>query len=87
MSTGTNSALTLTVISFFHDVTPYLRYGGNVLAVRVDQSKQKSSRWYSGSGIYRHVWLDVTGPLRISPWGVFVETPVAHYRNIRWEKP
>ena len=34
------------------------------------------SRWYPGSGIYRHVWLNVTGPLHIAPWGVYVTTPV-----------
>ena len=62
--------------SVFHDLTPHLKFGAdNVLAVRVDQSKQKNSRWYSGSGIYRHVWLNVAGPLHIAPWGVFVTTP------------
>jgi beta-galactosidase len=62
--------------SFFHDLTAHLQSGANnVLAVRVDQSKQLNSRWYSGSGIYRHVWLHVTGPLHIAPWGVFVTTP------------
>ena len=41
----------------------------------MDQSKQRNSRWYAGSGIYRHVWLNVTGPVHIAPWGVFVTTP------------
>ena len=62
--------------SFLHDLTPHLQPGANnVLAVRVDQSKQPNSRWYSGSGIYRHVWLNVTGPVHVAPWSVFVTTP------------
>ena len=62
--------------SFAYDLTPHLRLdGGNVLAVRVD-NRGKSSRWYSGSGIYRHTWLTVTGPVRIRLWGVRVTTPV-----------
>ena len=49
--------------TFFHDLTPHLKPGpNNVLAVRVDQTK-RNSRWYSGAGIYRHVWLNVTGPV------------------------
>ena len=44
-------------ISFQYDLTPYLRRGAdNVIAVRVDNSDQPNSRWYSGCGIYRHVW-------------------------------
>jgi beta-galactosidase len=64
-------------LSFAYDLTPYLRRGEpNVLAVRVDSSGQ-SSRWYAGSGIYRHTWLTVTGPVRIPLFGTFVTTPVA----------
>jgi beta-galactosidase len=44
-------------ISFIYTLTPYLRAGQNIIAVRVDNSLQPNSRWYSGSGIYRHVWL------------------------------
>jgi beta-galactosidase len=47
----------------------------NVLAVRVDDSKQQNSRWYPGAGIYRHVWATLTGPASVVPWGVFVTTP------------
>lgn len=64
-------------VSFYYDVTPWLRAGENVLTVRVDNSKQPNSRWYSGSGIYRHVWLTVCDPLHVAPWGIFVTTPVA----------
>ena len=43
-----------------------------MLAVRVDNSEQKNARWYTGSGIYRHVVLFVTNPVQVAPWGVFV---------------
>lgn len=61
---------------FYYDLTPYLKPAGqeNVLAVRV-RNEGRNSRWYSGSGIYRHVWLTVTEPVHIAPWGVFVTTP------------
>ncbi len=61
--------------SFYYDLDPYLKEGDNVIAVRVDNSKQPNSRWYSGSGIYRHVWLVRTAPLHIEQWGVYVTTP------------
>jgi beta-galactosidase len=62
--------------TFFHDLTAHLEPGpNNVLAVRVDESKQRNSRWYAGSGIYRHVWLHVTGGVHVAPWGVSVTTP------------
>jgi len=62
-------------ISFHYDLTPYLVDGENVLAVRVDNSHQPNSRWYTGSGIYRHVRLVVTNPIHVSHWGVYVTTP------------
>jgi beta-galactosidase len=59
-------------ISFHYDLTPYLDFEGeNVLAVRVDNSKQPSARWYTGSGIYRHVWLITTDKLHIARHGVY----------------
>lgn len=62
--------------SFFHDLTPYLKYGqNNVIAVKVDNSIQKNCRWYSGSGIYRHVWLNVTDSLHLDEWGLAITTP------------
>jgi beta-galactosidase len=62
-----------------YDLTPYLGYGekGNVLAVRVDNSHQPNSRWYAGSGIYRHAWLVVTDGLHIPQWGTYATTPRA----------
>jgi beta-galactosidase len=64
--------------SFEYDLTPHLRFGpgANVLAVRVEREVVADSRWYTGSGIYRHVWLNVTGTLHVAPWGVYVTTPV-----------
>ena len=58
--------------SFEYDITSYLKEGENVVAVRVDNSDQPNSRWYSGCGIYRHVWLTQTHPIHIKHWGVFV---------------
>jgi beta-galactosidase len=64
--------------SFRFDITSQLNLGAkNVLAVRVDNSAQPSSRWYSGSGIYRHVRVVVTEPIHVAPWGVVVTTPDA----------
>ena len=48
----------------------------NEILVKVDNSKQPNSRWYSGSGIYRNVWLTKTSPIRIFDEEVFVTTPV-----------
>lgn len=63
--------------SFEYDLTPYVRPDSdNVVAVRVDNSDQPNSRWYSGCGIYRHVWLTATNPLHIARWGVHVVTDV-----------
>ncbi len=60
-------------ISFQYDLTPYLKKGDNILAVRCDNSLQPSSRWYSGSGIYGHVRLLLLPKLYVIPWGgVFV---------------
>jgi beta-galactosidase len=64
--------------SFRFDLTRELNPGAtNVLAVRVDNSMQPNSRWYSGSGIYRRVHVVVTEPIHVAPWGVFVSTPEA----------
>ena len=62
--------------SFSYDLTSYLNFGKeNVIAVRVDNSQQMNSRWYSGSGIYRHVWMMATDPVHVAQWGVAVSTP------------
>lgn len=64
-------------ISFRYDLTPYLKYGAekNLLVVKADNSKQPNSRWYSGSGIYRNVWLVKTGSVYVDHWGTFITTP------------
>ncbi|WP_159523865.1 beta-galactosidase GalB [Sunxiuqinia indica] len=64
-------------ISFRYELTPYLKYGEqkNVIAVRVDNSEQPNSRWYTGSGIYRNVWLTTTDSVHVAHWGTFVTTP------------
>lgn len=63
-------------ISFRYDLTPHLNYGGvNVIAVKADNSQQPNSRWYSGSGIYRNVWLVTTNKIAIDHWGTYVTTP------------
>jgi len=61
--------------SFQYDLTGHINWDGkNVLAVRVDNSEQ-TCRWYSGSGIYRHVWLTLTERLHVGLWGTYVTTP------------
>jgi beta-galactosidase len=62
--------------SFSLDLTSNVNFNApNVLAVRVDNSALPNSRWYSGSGIYRHVRVVVTDPTHVTHWGVFVTTP------------
>lgn len=56
---------------FAFDLTPHLQDGRNTVAVRVNNAG-RNSRWYSGSGIFRKVWLDVAGDLRIPTYGVYV---------------
>jgi len=63
-------------ISFAYDLTPHLHASGdNVIAVKVNNSRQPNSRWYSGSGIYRHTWLAAVNPVHVALWGTFVMTP------------
>ena len=63
---------------FTVDVTPYInkdKKQANEVVVKVDNSQQPNCRWYSGSGIYRHVWLETMPALHIAENGVFVTTP------------
>lgn len=59
-------------ISFAYDVTPYIEYGKeNTIAVKVDHSQSADSRWYTGSGIYRDVWLVKANAVHLDQWGVY----------------
>ena len=63
-------------VSFQYELTPYLKTGvKNILAVRADHSEFADSRWYTGSGIYRNVYLIATAPVHIGLWGVGFTTP------------
>lgn len=69
-------------VSFEYDLTPYLRFGkDNVITVRVDNSRQPNSRWYSGCGIYRHVWITTTSPVHVALWGSHITTTALDVRQ------
>ncbi|WP_066631491.1 glycoside hydrolase family 2 TIM barrel-domain containing protein [Labilibacter marinus] len=60
-------------ISFYYDMTPHINFGGsNVITVKLDNSSQPGSRWYSGTGIYRHVHLITTNKIYIPIWGNYI---------------
>lgn len=61
--------------SVFYDMTPYLKEGDNNITITVDNSKQKNARWYTGSGIYRHVWLYNLDKTAVAPWSLYITTP------------
>src|SRR2546425_6895188 len=61
--------------SFWFDLTGKVKFGvANVLAVKV-KNEGENSRWYSGSGIYRHVWLKTSEPAHVAQWGTYITTP------------
>lgn len=63
-------------ISHIYDLTPHVVFGqANTLSVRVDHSESADSRWYTGSGIYRDVYLVYANPVHIDLWGVYFTTP------------
>ncbi|RAW00058.1 beta-galactosidase GalB [Pseudochryseolinea flava] len=69
-------------ISFQYDITPFINLEkSNVITVRVDNSQQPNSRWYSGSGIYRNVYLITTKDIHVDQWGTFVQTPEVSNEN------
>lgn len=59
-------------------LTPWIKYGEtNKIKIVVNNNAMTNSRWYSGSGLYRHVWMMVSEPIYLSPWSVSITTPVA----------
>lgn len=60
--------------SFMYDLTPYLKKGDNIISVKVDHSRYADSRYYTGSGIYRDVYLVEAPQTHIGQWGVGFET-------------
>lgn len=70
-------------VSFAYDISPYVEFGKeNIIAVRVDHSQSADSRWYTGSGIYRDVWLVRANPLHIDQWGVYAYPEIKHGKGI-----
>ena len=67
-------------ISFQYNISAFIKFGHqkNVIAVKVNNSPQPNSRWYSGSGIYRNVWLVSTNKIHVDNWGTYVTTPVVN---------
>lgn len=69
--------------SFVVDITPYLVYSAeNSVRVVAKNTAQVNSRWYSGTGIYRHVWLRTGSVLHVKPWGIWHMSP-----SKWWMKP
>lgn len=65
-------------VSFYYDATPQVLFDReNTIAVRVDHSRSADSRWYSGSGIYRKVFVIRSGPVHLAPWGVFAKPGIS----------
>ena len=62
--------------SFSYNLTPFIEFGKeNTILVKVDNDEQPNSRWYSGCGIYRNVWLRVLNPIHVKLWGTYITTP------------
>lgn len=69
-------------VSFMYDISSLVRFGmENIIAVRADHSQSADSRWYTGSGIYRDVYLVYANPVHISQWGTFYQTKTATKRE------
>lgn len=71
--------------SFRYELTPFLKFGKdkNIIAVKVDNSQQPNSRWYSGSGIYRNVRLVITEKIYVDHWGTFITTPEINEKSAK----
>lgn len=67
--------------SFWYDISDKLQYGKkNLIAVKV-KNEGENSRWYSGSGIYRHVWFEIKNNIHFSTWGTSITTPVVNEKE------
>ncbi|MAW96456.1 MULTISPECIES: glycoside hydrolase family 2 TIM barrel-domain containing protein [unclassified Leeuwenhoekiella] len=62
-------------IPFEYDLTPYLKQNDNEILVRVDHAQYADSRYYTGSGIYRNVYLKTKAPIHFKTWGISFQTP------------
>ena len=70
-------------ISFMYDATPFIEYGkDNTIDVKVDHSNSADSRWYTGSGIYRDVWIVYANPVHINQWGVYAYPEVRNNKGV-----
>ena len=70
-------------ISFSYNLTQYINWEGeNVIAVKVDNSDQPNSRWYSGCGIYRDVRIVKTNPVHVAQWGTYINTEITDQATI-----
>lgn len=69
--------------SFAYEISQYLKSGKNLIAVKVDNSAQPDSRWYSGSGIYRNVWLSSSAKISVAKWGTFIAAEQSGKINIQ----
>ncbi|MBK5261776.1 MAG: beta galactosidase jelly roll domain-containing protein, partial [Peptostreptococcaceae bacterium] len=66
-------------IGFEYDITREIKFGKqNVIAVKYDNTVKGTSRWYTGEGIYRDVWLKITDKLYIPQYGTYITTPVVN---------
>jgi beta-galactosidase len=67
--------------SFYFDITDRILFDkDNVIAVKV-ANEGENTRWYSGSGIYRHVWLKINSAIHVATWGTEITTPQADAYN------
>ena len=70
-------------IGFTYDLTPYLTKGINVLTVKADNSLQPNSRWYTGCGIYRNVWLNVKNKISVAKNGTYVVASAVSHKSAK----
>lgn len=70
-------------IPFQYDLTPYLKAENNEIIVKADHSEYADSRFYTGSGIYRNVYLLKQDPVHFAQWGVFFSTPEVSATNAK----